>query len=272
VYAACVAVFVIVSSGHAQLPVIDLLKQAGWRFEDLRGQLPVPEAQTLGIEIQDFREYAYYGGALRVYVSRDALQVFAVLFDGTSASVRSAADLTSRSGLVVERAGRWIVALRAQPIPSDLFDTLKRTEWSAEQLDARLGPVSFRQHVHGLGSWIRWYAVAGLEFLEPEPLKYRLVNALDLSGQEPESRSDAVVEALQYEAVAHGTRRGVAWRLLEQRKQIDDALAQGRWSPDGRFTVTRVNSGGGLQQRAVRPEGTRPGGATILRRVVYAHR
>jgi hypothetical protein len=228
---------------------------ARWRLADARAVLPpVQLIQKEALEIQDFIQYAFDGGALRLCVSPGTKgdDIFALLADTRMARYSSFAQLVSTEHYTVYHHGTYVVAVPIRPVSGKLFKKLSSMKWTVNQLRQQLGAPSYHWHVHGVGYLGLTYVPQGLSFIgNPRPgaeVLYQ-VHAQNVEEDwEKEHEVDlpplAQLSELNVTELSHEGREEFANELLSQRRQIDDAIANGKRSPDGRLVVGHVNLGG----------------------------
>ncbi len=256
---------------EAEPAVLKKIMAAHWQ---LAGALPgLPQLQVVhneALEFQDFVQYAFDGGALRLCVSPGPRQndIFALLVDTRVPRYASFSKLASTERYTTYRQGAYVAVLPLRPVSQKVFESLRAKQWTADELGQLLGVPSYRWHVHGAGHLGLTYIPQGLSFIgEPAaPVAYQLHAAdveeewgeqqnLDLSLPPLRSLSE-----LKYLKLQTDVREGFAKDLLSQRERIDQALAHGKRSPDGRFVVGHANLAGGMDnaEELVLREGTKP--------------
>lgn len=267
---------------------------AGWRLAKARAALPLAQVvQEERLEIQDFIQYAYDGGSFRLCVSRgrEGGDIFAVIVDTRRPQYKDFVGLWSTDRYVTYHSGPHVVVIPLRSLNPQLFETLKSRKWTDAELKERLGAPSYRWHVHGVGYSGMTYAPQGLRLIgvspwAGKPVEYQVYSSLDPGTSDLPPLN--ALSKLDYGEVAIETQRDVAQRLAAQRKEIEEALARGTRSPDGRFVVSRVNLGGTFNNEQVvigergKPERRYPAGyftedadyrwldrRTVLRRVSW---
>jgi hypothetical protein len=223
------------------------LADGGWQMAHARTALPpVQQVYAEPLEIQDFVEYAFDGGALRLLVSAAGSgAVFGLLVDTSRPRYRDFAALRSTARYDVVQRGSYALILPIRTIDRAHLDRLLARQWSEADLRRLLGPPSYHWHLHGVGAVGLTYVPFGLSFIQlssAEPLTgYRLMtDEAELDGDDAPSTSPGLVETT---ALTRRGRAAFAERFLGQREQIDAALAAGKPSPDGRLIVGHVNFG-----------------------------
>ncbi len=240
------------------------MELAKWRFPAVKQSLPpVQVVNVHRLEVHDWREYAYAGGALRVYVNRDGDDVIAVLADTTRPPYDGLKQLRPSNRRDVRAIGRWAIAIPIEPIDRKLFDVLKSKSWTKADLRKRLGPPSYSFHVHGSGQTFLEHVRQGLTFVDGDPDApnpddwYYLANPAadyDEYGQPQHSR-DLGYET--YEQYLHQRSGFLAETIARNMQLITEALAKGKSSPHGRFVAAYVNVGDSYNngQTAIRERG-----------------
>jgi hypothetical protein len=205
-----------------------------------------------GLEIQDFIQYAFDGGALRLCVSPDPKEgdIFALLVDTREPRYANFTQVGSTKRYTTTHHGAYLLVMPLRPVNQKLFDKLKSKLWTDAELQQRLGAPSYHWHVHGVGYSGLTYVPEGLSFIGdfPRPgaaIRYQMY-AQDVEAEwGKEHPFDlpplALLAQLDYATLQRRYRAEFANTLLSQREQIDAALANGKHSPDGRFVVGHVN-------------------------------
>jgi hypothetical protein len=237
-------------------PVLTTIAAAHWRVANARAALPpVQCVQDEALEIQDFIQYAFDGGALRLCVSpgSNGGDIFALLVDTREPQYRDFAGLASTNRYATYHHDAYVVVVPLRPVTQGLFDTLKARQWTEEELEQQLGAPSYHWHVHGIGYMGLTHVSEGLSFIGDQrgphtPVMYQ-VYAPDIEAERAKEHDYdlpplASLSHLDYAKGQRECREDFANALLSQREQIDGALAEGKRSPDGRFIVGHVNLGG----------------------------
>jgi hypothetical protein len=235
------------------IPLGELVGRAdagGWSFEKLRSSLPAPDVvQDQDLEIHDWTEHAYDGGALRLYVSRRGDRLIALLADTRRSPFRDAPDVGSAGRHFTHAESSFVVIMPNLPVERVEFETLRARAWDPTEAENRLGPASYRRHVHG-GGWLFWEWVGeGLSLVAPGPGEpFRLWDwTLPSEFYEVVPDKPPAATAVPYETYLsglHERHRKFAALLVRERQQVEAALAAGTVSPDGRFVVAPVCLGG----------------------------
>jgi hypothetical protein len=160
--------------------------------------------------------------------------------------------LVSTEHYTVYRHGTYVVVVPIRPVSRDLFKRLRSRKWTANRLPQQLGAPSYHWHVHGVGYLGLTYVPQGLSFIgNPRPgaeglyqLHAQEVEAEWAKQHEIDLPPLAQLSELDVTKLSREGREEFANALLTQRGQIDDAIANGKRSPDGRFVVGHVNLGG----------------------------
>jgi hypothetical protein len=129
----------------------------------------------------------------------------------------------------------------------DRLTARRRSDAAIERL---LGAPSYHWHVHGIGNVGLTYVPYGLSFVGGWPDGGDSMVAYQVMIDDP--GYDEVGDLVPLRSLSHGDavalqrqgRAAVAKELLSQRERIDQALASGKLSPDGRFVVNHLNLGG----------------------------
>lgn len=194
-----------------------LLKQildTGWKLSALKG-LPPRERPA---EDKGQRELIYEGGALRLY--RDGPDsLYALVVDHTQPAYLEFERLTSGGNFVVAYQGKYTSVLRIAPVSESTMTELASREWTQDELTARFGEPTSKVHNHGIGTYSVAYVPQGLVFEEAE--------MLTLVQTPPEA-----------------IWRQTAESLVSMTKHIDEILAEGKPSPDGKFRAGYLQGGG----------------------------
>lgn len=187
----------------------------GWKLSALTG-LPPRERPA---EQKEQWELIYEGGALRLY--RDGPDsLYALVVDHTQPAYQGFQSLTSGGNFVAAHRGKYTSVLRIAPVSESTMTELASREWTQEELTARFGEPTSKVHNHGIGTWSVTYVPQGLVFEEEE-------ERLTLVQIPPEQIWRERAESLVY-APNH----------------IDEILAEGKDSPDGRFRAAYLEGGG----------------------------
>jgi hypothetical protein len=245
-------------SAPAEPALVKKIAAAHWRFARAKAALPpVQVVQEERLEIQDFVQYAFEGGALRLCVSpgRKGGAIFALLVDTRVPRYANFAQLASTGRYATYHHGEYAAVVPLQPVSQQLFDKLKASQWTKAELQQQLGSPSYNWHVHGAGYLGVTYVVPGLSFIGDQGgpgavVKYQVhAEAVEAKwGEEHKFEfrlpSLEALSQLDYSTLQQECREEFANRLLNQREQIDQALANGKRSPNGRYTAGTVNFGG----------------------------
>lgn len=246
------------ATAKAQEPaILKAIVAARWRLSRARAVLPpVQLVHSEHLEIQDFVQHAFDGGALRLCVSpgHKGGSIFAVLVDTREPRYENFARLTSTERYATYHHGAYVVVVPLQLVSPDVFDRLRLKLWTEQELQQLLGAASYHWHVHGVGYLGLSYIPQGLSFMGDwqdarSAVKYQLF-ARD-SEEQWQTEHDsydrpplALLSRLDAATLQGTGRAAFANELLSQREQIDQGLANGKRSPDGRFVVGHVNVGG----------------------------
>lgn len=228
--------------------VLKKIIAAHWRLANARAALPAVQlVHKETLEIQDWVEHAFDGGALRLYVSpgnRD--DIFAILVDTREPRYGSFAKLTSTQGYAVYHHYAYTAVLPLRPVPQKLFDTLKAKEWTENELEEQLGAPSYHWHVHGVGWSGLTFVPQGLEFIGNHTSHSQDIYQVFTSEWEKQHENSLELPPLEflsqldYAKLQREDRAGFAGRLVGQRQEIEHALESGAQSADGRFAVGDV--------------------------------
>lgn len=237
-------------AGAEEPALLKIIITAHWRIAKARAALPpVQVVHDEWSEIQDFIEYAFDGGALRLYVSPGpkGSDIFALLVDTREPRYENFVRLTSTERYLTDERGAYVLVVPLRPVSQKLFDTLKARRWTERELQQELGAPSYNWASHGTGCSGVTYVPEGLSFIgeslrSKSPVVYQVFTPDD-----PPDECLPAIESgsrLDYAMLQQSSRKAVTERLLEQRAEINGALANGKRSPDGRFVVAEVNFGG----------------------------
>lgn len=232
--------------------VLKAIIAAHWRLETARAALPpVQVIHNEHLEIEDWIEHAYDGGALRLYVSPgpNGGDIFAVLVGTREPRYGNFAQLTSTEQCTIYHRGPYVVVVPVHPVSQKLFDTLKAKRWTEEELQQQLGAFSYHWHVHGVGWLGLTYVPQGLSFTgdsegRNSPVMYQVHDEdaeAEMGMKGATLPPPELLSKLDYAKLQRKEREEFADRLFNQRDTIDQALARGKRSADGRFVVGTVN-------------------------------
>lgn len=229
--------------------VLTSLVAGQWQLAKVRAALPRPQqVDPERLEFQDFVQYVFDGGAFRLCVDPGGASVFGLLVDASRSRYRDFARLAASRGYAVYHEGRYVLVVPIRNVPRALMQRLGARRWREKELTHLLGPPSYHWHVHGVGDWGLTFVPLGLSFVggwrnDRSTVAYQLVTEEPGCGEAglPPLASSRDVDR---RALTRRVRDAFARELLGQREQIDQALATGVPSPDGRFVVGRVNLGG----------------------------
>lgn len=218
VYLAALVVAAVVGAACSRSqPAPALLQQileTGWKLSALKG-LPPRERPA---EDQGAWELIYEGGALRLY--RDGPDtLYALVVDRTQSAYQGFASLTGGDNSAVAHEGKYTSVLRTAPASETTRKELASREWTEAELTARFGEPTSRVHNHGIGTYTVTYVPQGLMFEEAERLNLVQISAEEIWRQSAES-------------------------LVMVPTNIDEVLAEGKPSPDGKFRAGYLQGGG----------------------------
>ena len=206
-----------------------------------------------GSESHDFIQYAFDGGVLRLYVSRGPSggDIFALLVDTHARRYADFAQLAPNQRYTVYHHDAYVLVVPLRPVSQELFDQLKARQSSEEELQQYLGAPSYRWHVHGVGNWGLTYVPQGLSFVgdwaRPGAAVMYQVFARDIGAQCRKEHDCcdlpplASLSELDYGKLQLDWLETVASEIFGEREQIDQALANGKRSPGGRFVAAPLN-------------------------------
>jgi hypothetical protein len=236
------------------------LVTGNWQLRAVRTALPAVQlAHDDLLEWQILRQYAFDGGALRLYISRGSSggEIFAALTDTRVPAYRGFADLGSTEAYAVYRDGPYALVLPTDPVSAKTFVMLKARQWLFADLHRLLGAPSVHWHIHGVGYSGFDYIPQGLSFIldqegATDPGLYQL-NA----GVGDDLPSLDSLAGLDYAEMQRAIRNAFANEILCQREEIDHELANGTSSPNGHFIAAPINLGGlaNTQEVAIRERG-----------------
>ena len=236
----------------APMPSVDelvrLADTGDWKFTEVtRRLLAAATVHDAPVEVHDWIEHAYDGGALRLYVSRSGHRLIAVLADTRARAFRNAADVATSPRHSLQVVPPFVVVVPHRPVARAAFESLRVGTWAAPELRRRLGPASYANHVHGVGSLFLEWVAEGLSLVSEGGTSERfyLWDWTAPIGEEVEPLPPGTM--LSYESyleVVEERHRKLAALLAGERRQIELAIAAGKPSPDDRFVVAPVNLGG----------------------------
>lgn len=220
--------------------IVKAIDDARGRLDFVRKALPpLQETQAEALEGQDFVQQIYADGALRLLVSPGGRgEIFALLVDTRAPHHRAYVDLTSAPDYVTYHRDPYVLVLPVRPVRPDVFSSLESRRWTKSALRQALGAPSFDWHVHGVGYFGFTYVPQGLSFIGDS------LYQLDGPGMEMGEGDLPPIESLaklDYATLQRAIRDAFANDLLCQRATLDQAVAGGKPSPDGRFVVSHVN-------------------------------
>lgn len=141
---------------------------AHWKLANARAALPpVQVVHKEQLETQDWIEYAYDGGALRLYVSPGPKggDIFGVLVDTRNPRYKNFVHPFFAEHYAVYHHGSYAVVLPLRPVSQQVFDTMKSRRWTEQELETQLGGPSYHWHLHGIGWWGLTLVPQGLSFI-----------------------------------------------------------------------------------------------------------
>lgn len=251
--------------------LMQCITSAEWKMSKARKCLPEPQVvQPEELETQDYIQYAYNGGALRLYVNsvsewwqkrskKSATlteDVFAVLVDTRVVEFRKFLQASNTPEYVIYQDSPYTVIIRQQSVDAELFKVLKSQMWNIDELKKHLGPPSFHWHAHGIGYYGIDYVPQGLTFVGGLPDPLQIVDPSQLGMDYPPL---SALAELQYEKLRDKARARFAHHAASQQKQIEAALEEGVRSPDGQFTIAPINLGGAANdQQLIIRKGQQP--------------
>jgi hypothetical protein len=241
-------------SAAAEPALLKKMAAAHWRFARAKAALPPVQVVYKEFGTQDFIQDAFEGGALRLCVSpgRKGGDIFALLVDTRVPRYANFTQLASADRYATYRHGAYAVVVPLRPVSQQLFDKLKASRWTIEELQQQLGAPSYNWHVHGMGYLGVTYVAQGLSFVGEQDrpgavVKYQVhAEAVEAKWGE-EHKFDfrlpplVALSQLDYTTLQRECREEFANEFLNQREQIDQALANGKRSPNGRFTAGTMN-------------------------------
>lgn len=201
------------TNAPALLKAIDA---AGWKLSGVRPSLPPQEGaySDRSGENPSYKQYAFSGGALRLYAGGDS--IFAVLVDTNRSEYAAFKQVAGATQL-----GHYAVVARQSPLTADTYSALGAGARSLDELKAALGAPSYGYHLHGIGTMVYDWVPQALSFEGP-PSELKLIS--------------------------RGTPgefwKGVAGMLAGDLNGIEAALSKGKPSPDGRYVAGQLSLGG----------------------------
>lgn len=199
---------------------IGQIQEAQWDLERLQVLLPPAEASyhNKSGEEPTYREYAYDGGALRLFEGAGKESLFAVLIDTGRPGYEAFRDMKPLPGMQVELLGPYVVIIRAAE--GDAPPALKAKIVNIEALEPTIGRPTFGYHLHGVGTYMYFYVPEGVQ----------------LHG----SLTDAEVVGKS----GADLRRSVAAMLVGDVDAFARGPKVGRTSPDGKRWAAKIAFGG----------------------------
>jgi len=141
-------------AGAQEPALLKTIAAARWRLASAGAALPpVQLVHNEALETQDFIQYTFDGGALRLCVSpgRNGGDIFALLVNTGEPRYGNSAQLASTQRYAIYHHGAYVVVVPLRPVSQELFDKLKARRWTADELQQHLGTPSYHWHVHGVG-------------------------------------------------------------------------------------------------------------------------
>ncbi len=230
---------------------------ARWNLARSRAALPpVQVVSRDATEIEDFVQYAYDGGALRLCVSPGPKggDIFALIVDTRVPRYARYAHLAATPGYVTYYNSAYTIVVPLRPLSQEVFDQLKARTWTEPELQQQLGAPSYHWHMHGIGHFGLTYVPEGLSFIGDfdgpgSPVVYQ-VHVPVIECKQASERFDfglpplTSLSDLDYGKLQPECRESFAHHIFGERDYIDRALANGKRSPDGRFAAALVNIAG----------------------------
>lgn len=234
-------------------PILKAIMDAGWHLEAARPQLPAVQVvhRLDQIESEDWTEYAYDGGALRLCVSASSKRhgrgsksdnVFAILVDTRQPKYSDFNQLPSTPSYTVDHHGPYVLVMPLRPIDTEVFHKLQTKQWTEDQLQRVIGRTSYHycQYCRN-GGPERYFHLSfvpeGLLFEGKETHGDGSEVTYQLGNSGPPLPPFTTVSALDYGDLQRKTRDAFAKMLFWDRDATDQIIADGQESPDGRFVV-----------------------------------
>ncbi len=224
-----------------------------WHLENARPALPpVQVIHEERVFTQDWIEYAFEGGALRLFLSRESkpAEIFAVLVDIHHAKYSDFTTLISTDRYAVYHHDPYVLVLPVRPISPTQFNRLKGRRWTEKELRKEIGPASNDScegcFNGGPGRYLHLLFVPqGLSFESEDTNGSGSVAEYQLEGTEgddgPPLPPLTALSTLEYGQLQRKIRDGFAKMLFDEREYVESTLAKGMRSPDGRFVVGDVD-------------------------------
>jgi len=232
--------------GASPAAIVRAVEAVDWRFDAVHTSLPPVDAvYDRPLEVEDWREYAYDGGALRVYVSRDGGRIIALLGDTSRPPYEQLKELELSARYDVVTVSQYAIVVPIRPIDEKLFEQVKAKSWTPAHLAERLGPPSYQHHVHGAGWMFLEWVPQALSFVEDPaaPGSFYLCDwTVDVDEFGQPSRATHLAYA-DYREHVHAGAAALARKIADDRETIAKGLSAGARSPDGRLVAAAVDLG-----------------------------
>lgn len=220
---------------------------SSWSISEIKPILPEEEARFEVIWAEmPYVESIYDKNNLRLYLSPADMNqdtIFACMVNSSNPAYENIKSWEPTDNFDIVHSGDFTVICNKKLIRATTFDELKNGLHTYDSLVELIGTASFRDHVHGVGSYTYEYFPQGLTFIECERDKYRLFPSQwpdNTSPIEDPDKLAAFNRNLTYEdylTMQSDKRKNFALECFEQQKMRQEALAQGKKSPDGKYTA-----------------------------------
>lgn len=229
-----------------------LLREAknSWDFRIISRILPSPDVKykTINGENNNYVEYAYNSGALRVFVSPYNNDVFAFMIDTSKLDYKN--YLIKSDSYDSHRINNYLIVCHKKKVSEDTFYLLKKQELDLSMLDQLIGSPSCRSHIHGLGNEIFSYVPLGLEFQTTNNDNTVILTPSFLDSGLLGEESGVLLaknQKLTYGDYSKNISKSItefALFLINKQISIDNAIKQGKKSLDGNYTIGLLEEGG----------------------------
>ncbi|HWI51203.1 MAG TPA: hypothetical protein VNT01_03560 [Symbiobacteriaceae bacterium] len=192
--------------------------QAGWDLTKVQALLPSAEEmyRNRSGEEPGYRQFAYDGGALRLFAAAKSDTVFAIVADAGRPGHEAFRQLKTQPGFLVLQGESYTTIVRTTQAGLPEIPPAQ----SLAELERRLGPPTYQYHLHGVGSYVYMYVPEGLMFVgSPTQVK-------------PGDKSGSALQ------------EGVGAMVASDAKTFTVGAKSGRTSADGRWWAGKLALGG----------------------------
>jgi hypothetical protein len=191
-------------------------------------------------------ESIYDKNNLRIYLSPADMNqdtIFACMVNSSTPAYENIKSWEPTDNYDIVHSGDFTVICNKKLISETTFDELKNGLFTYDSLVELIGTASFQDHLHGLGPYTYEYFPQGLSFIECEQDKYRLFPSQWPDNTSPIENPDKLaafnrnLTYADYLTMQPEKRKNFALECFEQQKMRQEALAQGKKSPDGKYTA-----------------------------------